>query len=155
MSAPLDDPRHTKVMKFRSELGVTDLTFLDCEWFSSGIGLDITYTQDIEHIGTKARSRVLKKSRRAPIGQKVISVTHLTYLMQHVSKDKHGLTPYDVEPKDRQNFLSVEKICAERVISCLSEYVPESQGTAMFLKALNYCLYSHLDQSMSSAERVY
>lgn len=51
--------------------------------------------------------------------------------------------------------MSVEKIISDRVISCLINSVPGSEGTVLFLKALNYCLYSFLDQSMSSAERVY
>lgn len=30
------DPRHVKVMKLKSEIGVTDLTFFNCEWYSCG-----------------------------------------------------------------------------------------------------------------------
>ncbi len=149
------DSRQTKVMKFKSEIGVPDLTFINCEWFSCGSRFDQTYTQDIIHIGGKARNRILKTSRRTPIGQKIIAVAHLFYLMRNVSKDKHLLTVSDINPKDRQNFRSVEKICSEKVISYLKLAVPGSEGTAMFLKALNYCLYSYLDQSMSSADRVY
>lgn len=149
------DSRHTKVMKFKSEIGVQDLTLLNCEWFSCGSRFDQTYTQDIIHVGGKARNRILKTSRKTPIGQKVIAVAHLFYLMRTVSKDKHLLTASDINPKDRQNFQSVEKICSEKVISYLKIAVPGSEGTAMFLKALNYCLYSYLDQSMSSADRVY
>lgn len=149
------DSRPTKVMKFRSEIGVTDLTFFNCKWFSCGSRCDETYTQDMIHVGTKARNRVLKTSRRTPIGQKIITIAHLKYLIRSISKDKHLLTSYDIEPKDRQNFQSVEKICSKQVISCLIADVPGSEGTAMFLKALNYCLYSYLDRSMNSAERVY
>lgn len=77
------------------------------------------------------------------------------YLIKHVSKDKHLLTSYDIEPKDRQNFNSVEKICNEKVYSSLSDHVPGSEGTILFLKSLNYTLYSHLDKSMETAEKVY
>lgn len=82
-------------------------------------------------VGTKCRNRILKTSRGTPIGQKIITVAHLQYLMRVVSKDKHQLTPSDVDPKDRQNFLSVEKICAERVTSCLTSTVPGSERTAL------------------------
>lgn len=149
------DSRQTKVMKFRSEIGVQDLTFLNCEWFCCGSRIDQTYTQDIIHIGGKARNRILKTSRRTPLGQKIIAVAHLFYLIRTVSKDKHLLTATDINPKDRQNFASVEKICSEKVIFYLKQAVPGSEGTVMFLRALNYCLYSYLDQSMSSADRVY
>lgn len=111
-------------MKLKSGIGVQDLSFFNCEWYSCGSSLDTTFTQDITHIGTKCRARVLKTSRVTPIGQKIILVTHLTYLLNNVSKDKHLLTNYDVEPKDKQNFHSVEKICSERVQSSLLQYVP-------------------------------
>lgn len=149
------DSRQIKVMKFKSEIGVQDLTFLNCEWFSCGSRLEETYTQDIIHVGGKARNRILKTSRRTPIGQNIIAVAHLFYLIRTVSKDKHLLNATDINPKDRQNFQSVEKICSEKVISYLGLAVPGSEGTAMFLKALNYCLYSYLDQSMRPSERVY
>lgn len=43
----------------------------------------------------------------------------------------------------------------EKVLSCLEEYVPESEGTAMFLKAVNFSIYSYLDNKLSPADRVY
>lgn len=149
------DPRSLKVMKFKSQLGVTDLEFLNCEWYSGGDSCNDTYSQDATHIGGKARNRALKVSRITPIGSKLVSTTHLNYLIEHISKDKHLLTPHDVQPKDRQNFHSVEKICAPIVLSCLDKYVPDSEATAMFLKALNFAIYSYLDKKMTPADRVY
>lgn len=149
------DARYIKVMKMKSEIGVSDLSFFNCEWYSCGSSIDTTYTQDIVHIGTKCRNRLLKSSRMTPIGRKVISTAHLMYLIKTVSKDKHLLTRYDIEPKDRQNFNSVEKICSEKVCDSLLKYVPGCEGTAMFLKCLNYTLYSYLDTTMISAERIY
>lgn len=73
--------------------------------------------------------------------------------MENVSNDRHLLTPHAVNPKDRQNFNSVEKICSAKVISCLIEYVPDSEGTALFLKVLNYSIYPYI--AMTPAERVY
>lgn len=142
-------------MKFKSQLGIHDPSFLNCEWYSSGNKFQTTYTQDTHHIGTKTRNRVLKVSRVTPIGSKIISITHLNYLMENVSKDRHLLTPNDVNPKDRQNFHSVEKVCSPKVIACLNQYVPDSEGTAIFLKALNYSIYSFHHIPMSPSERVY
>lgn len=109
------DPRLLKVMKMKSEIGIQELSFFDCEWFSCGSSSDTTFTHDPIHIGTKCRARVLKTSRVTSIGQKVISIAHLKYLLKNVSRDKHLLTTYDVEPKDKQNFNSVEKICCDSV----------------------------------------
>lgn len=149
------DPRSLKVMKFKSQLGINDRSFLNCEWYSCGSSYETTYTQDSHHIGTKTRNRFTKPSRVTPIGSKIISVSHLHYLMENVSKDRHLLTPHTVNPKDRQNFLSVERICSPNVISCLKKYVPDSDGTAIFLKALHYSIYPFLDTSMNTADRVY
>lgn len=149
------DSRLTKVMRLKSEIGIQDLTFLNSEWFSCGNRTDVTFTQDIIHIGAKARNRLLKTSRVTPIGQKIIAAAHLFYLLRTVSKDKHLLTVSDINPKDRQNFQSVEKICSAKVISHLKSSVPGSEGTTMFLQSLNYCLNSFLDRSMNSADRVY
>ncbi|KAJ6648966.1 hypothetical protein Bhyg_04198, partial [Pseudolycoriella hygida] len=63
------DPRLVKVMKLKSEIGIQDLSFFDCEWYSCGNSFDTTYTQDVLHIGTKCRNRILKTSRLTPIGQ--------------------------------------------------------------------------------------
>lgn len=149
------DSRSLKVMKFKSELGIHDNAFLNCQWYSCGSSYETTYTQDPHHIGTKTRNRITKVSRRTPIGSKIISISHLTYLIDNVSKDRHLLTPHLINPKDRQNFASVERICSPSVISCLLEHVPDSEGTATFLKALNYSIYSFIDVAMTPSERVY
>lgn len=79
------DSRQTKVMKFKSQIGVQDLNFLDSEWFSGGNRFEQTFTQDMIHIGCKARNRILKTSRRTPLGQKIIAIGHLFYLIRFVS----------------------------------------------------------------------
>lgn len=56
------DSRHVKVMKLKSEIGTTELSFFDCEWFSCGSSFETSYTQDIVHIGTKCRNRISKTS---------------------------------------------------------------------------------------------
>lgn len=149
------DPKLVKVMKAKGQIGVQDLSFFNCKYFSGGSSFKTTYTQDIVHIGTKCRARILKTSRVTPIGERLISTAHLIYLLKNISRDKHLLTSYDIEPKDKQNFESVEKICSDKVQAALLQYVPGSEGTAMFLKALNYTLYSYLDVSMSANERIY
>lgn len=138
------DSRPLLAMKCLSKIGCQNRSYLDCEWYSCGGNVETTFTQDAMHIITKARNRVLTFSRIFPIGTKIISQSHLRYLIDHVSKDKHLLVRSDIEPKDRQNFLSAEKLCSDKVIQCLLEYVPGSEGTVLYLKAMNRVLNAYL-----------
>ncbi len=149
------DSRPLMAMKVLSRIGQQDRSYLDCEWFSCGGFVETTFTQDVVHIITKSRNRMLTSSRLFPIGNKIISSTHLKYLIQHISKDKHLLTYSDIEPKDRQNFLSADKICSVRTIQCLSDYVPESQGTIIYLKMMRSILNSFIATEMTSKMRVF
>lgn len=149
------DARPLKVMKFLSKIGQADKSFLDCEWFSCGGAVETTFTQDVTHIITKSRNRLLKCSRLYCIGNKVISSSHLKYLIENVSKDKHLLTRTDIEPKDRQNFLSAQKICSENTTRCLLDYVPGCEGTVVYLNAMRHVLTALMDCNIKSADRIY
>lgn len=149
------DSRPLMAMKCLSRIGQTDPSFLDCEWYSCGGYFETTFTQDVTHIITKSRNRILKCSRIFPIGNKIISSSHLKYLIEYVSKDKHLLTPSDIEPKDRQNFLSAQKACSEKTIRCLLDYVPGSEGTVIYLNAVRGVLTAFLDTTITSRERIY
>ncbi len=149
------DSRPLKAMKCLSRIGVTNRLYLDCEWYSCGGEVETTFTQDTTHIITKARNRLLTFSRIFPIGLKIISQSHIRYLIDNVSKDKHLLVRSDIEPKDKQNFLSAEKLCSDRVIKCLLDYVPGSEGTALYLKAVNRVLNAYLNVEITSEDRIY
>lgn len=148
------DARPLKVMKYLSKIGQTDLSFFDCEWYSCGGYVETTFIQDIIHILTKLRNRLLTYSRVFPIGNKIISQSHLKYLLENVSKDKHLMTFSDIEPKDRQNSLSAEKICSKNSIQCLLDYVPGSEGTATYLRATRNLFDAFMDD-LNSKERIY
>lgn len=149
------DSRPLKAMKYLCRIGQPDESYFDCEWFSCGSFVETTFTQDLFHILTKLRNLLLKCSRVIPIGNKIVSSTYLKYLIESVSKDKHKLTRYDVEPKDRQNVLSAEKICAYNVMECLSKYVPGSEGTVIFLRARRYACEAFSESNLNSSERIY
>lgn len=149
------DSRPLKVMKYLSKIGQANQMYFDCEWFSCGGAVETTFTQDVTHIITKARNRILICSRVYPIGNKIISSSHLKYLIENVSKDKHQLTRTEIEPKDRQNFLSAQKMCSENTTQCLMNYVPGSEGTIIYLKAVRYVMTAFMNYNIKSAERVY
>lgn len=149
------DSRPLKVQKCLSRIGISDPEFLDCEWYSCGGSVETTFTQDVPHIIGKLRNRKLNFSRIFPFGNKIISASFLKYLIEHVSKDKHLLNRSDIEPKDRQNFLSAQKICSEKTMQCLTDYVPGCEGTVLYLKAMNNILTAFLNINITSEERVF
>lgn len=112
------------------------------------------YIQDTVHIGTKLRTRLLKPNVILPIGNFLISASHLQELIETYSKDKHLLRRSDLIPEDKMNFRSAEKICAPTVLELL-KHIPESQGTIAFLKSMNYVLTSFLDKSLTVEDRIY
>lgn len=149
------DPRCLMAMKVLSRIGQPNRPYLDCDWYSCGGYFETTFIQDTVHIITKLRNRLLAFSRIFPIGNKIISSGHLKYLIDNISKDKHMLTRTDIEPKDRQNFPSADKICSDTTTRCLSDYVPGSEGTVIYLKVMRSVLNAFLDTKLKSTERIY
>lgn len=120
------------------------------EWFNS-----ITYMfypiQDIIHIGTKFRNRLLVDTLK--MGKYDIKVHHLLFLIEEFTKEKHNLCATTVNPKDRQNFESVLKICDDKVIDLLAN-VDGSEGTVLYLRILSSILRSFLDPSLTPIQRI-
>lgn len=111
--------------------------------------------QDTTHIGAKLRNRILKSSIVLPLGNKQIHQSHLKILIGMVSKTIHGLTISDVNPQDRQNFSSYEKMTKERVRNALSEHVADSEGTVIYLEKCHQITSSFLQYDLEPLERIY
>lgn len=116
---------------------------------------DYKFVQDTTHIATKLRNRALKPSIVLPLGNKQISVAHLKILIKSVPKIIHGLTITDVDPKDRQNYASYEKITSRRVLDALSKHVVDSEGTIKYLEICNQITSTFLQHDLTPLERVY
>lgn len=113
------------------------------------------FTQDMIHIGTKIRNRLLKPDIIMPLGDSFISISHLKTLVKNVSKDVHHLVLSDICPSDRQNYASLEKIMSDRVIEALEKNVVDSKGTIMFLRVCKEITSSYLDENMKPVKRIY
>lgn len=113
------------------------------------------FVQDTMHIGTKLRNRILKSSIVLPLGNKQISQSHLKLLIKTVSKTTHGLILNDVDPKDRQNFSSYEKITSERVRNALTKYIVDSEGTVAYLEKCQQVTSCFLQYDLAPLERIY
>lgn len=116
---------------------------------------DCKFVQDSTHIGTKLRNRILKPSIVLPLGNKQISLGHLKILIQSVPKVIHGLTISDIDPKDRQNYSSYEKITSERVRNALSKHIVGSEGTVKYLEKCHQITSSYLQHDLMPLERIH
>lgn len=117
--------------------------------------VDIIFTQDHTHVGTKLRNRLLKPSISLPFGTKPISVTHLRILIETAPKDVHKLVLSDIATDDRQNFESLKKIMKTNVLDALKRYVIGSDATIVYLKMCNDVTSSFLDVELLPIDRVY
>lgn len=145
------DCRMLKVMKNRIGLP----TDTNSEWFfardDEGNPL---FVQDTVHIGTKLKTVFLKPSVTLRIGKYEISSEHLRQLINTVSKDKHLLTESDLNPTDKMNFDSFDKMTQEKVIDALLN-IPGSEGTRAFLKMSRFILDAFLCKELTPTERLF
>lgn len=114
----------------------------------------ITFIQDIEHLKTKIRNRMLKSSISLPMGKEQVSVAHLKVLISTTPKEVHGLVQHDINPEDRQNVRSLEKCFNDRVLNALESKVDGSESTIMYLKICREMHLAFTDTSMKPLDRV-
>lgn len=117
-------------------------------------GMAISYVQDLIHVETKLRNRLLKASVHLPIGSTQVSVGHLKILIDTVSKEIHGLVQSDICPQDRQNFRSLQKCFDERVLNALKMYVPGSEGTVAYMQICREMYTAFTDPDLRPIERL-
>ena len=89
--------------------------------------------QDAVHICTKLRNRLLSKTTNLLLGNQLINMEPLFYMISNYSKLDHSLTKSDLIPKDRQNYRSAAKISNDNVLH-LIEKIPNSMGIRIYLQ---------------------
>lgn len=114
----------------------------------------IEYVQDMTHIATKLRNRLINM-KTMNMGNRSVSINHLYQLLTNVQKSVHGLTKTDICPTDRQNFESFLKITNHRVIDALKKYIPNSEATAIYLQMCSDVTSSYLDYDITPLERIF
>lgn len=140
-----------------------DSNIIDKKWFKSGVELNSgnmrpIFVQDTPHIGTKVRNaflKTIKKENMFPFGDSFfIRLNHVKYLMDHLPKDQHELTPTVINPVDRQNYESVLRMCDPKVTKLMKEHVPESDATVAFLEALRDINDAYKEINLKPLDRV-
>lgn len=110
--------------------------------------------QDLIHIGTKLRNRLLNSSIVLYLGTHIVSISHINQLIERCAKEIHGLVRSDVFPEDRQNYRSLEKMMEDRVLNALAEYVADSEATVEYLKICKMLTSSFLENNLMPIERI-
>lgn len=137
-------------MRFNSNF---DSAINENKWFGD-IDSTICFLQDIVHIGTKLRNRLLDLVIFLLIGNKVASVSHLKILINSVPKSVHGLVYSDICPDDRQNYNSLEKVMQPNVREALATYVLGSEGTVEFIRICYEITSSLYDDNLAPLDRI-
>lgn len=155
------DPKYNAAMKKCAQLGTPSSGMLKVEWFSCGTRSSPPfYIQDPPHIATKLRNwflktKGLKNAKNIPFGTKFyIDAGHVQFLLETESKAKHLLTRTALNPIDRQNYNSAQRICHKRVTDLLSSKVRNSDATIKFLEILRNQIDAFEDESLSPLVRV-
>lgn len=150
------DPRYNSAMRQLSGIGKQDICN---EWFACNTKNEKPfYIQDSVHIGTKMRNFLLRytyKIHKLPFGKYFIRLQHLYDLMESTSKDQHLLTPSILNPMDRQNFASVERMCSMNVTKLLKEKIKDSDGTVQYLQIIRDVIGALMDKELTPLQRVH
>lgn len=145
------EPRYNAAMRCCSELGKNTKMCSYIRKFSP------FYVQDLIHIATKLRNfllRTIMDRMFIPFGNHFIKVQHLVFLLANFRKDQHELTATTLNPADRQNFSSVQRICDSKVINLLKSSVDGSEATVLFLEMMRSIIESYMDPKLLPLERV-
>lgn len=151
------DPKYNSAMRELSTIGSRNAKF---KWFSCTLDIGPPfYVQDSVHIATKMRNFLLRLLRKGsskhqfPFGKYHIRIQHLYELIERFPK-QHGLTLSTLNPHDRQNFSSVERMYDQRVIELMRNHVNGSEGTIQFLQIIRDVIGSYMERKLTPLQRI-
>ncbi|CAF1027539.1 unnamed protein product [Rotaria magnacalcarata] len=124
------------------------------DWFFMRNHQRIVFFQDSIHLCTKLRNRLLSSKATMLFGDKLISIGHILQLIGTSSKLNHNLVKSDVLPKDRQNFVSCEKISNEVVLNDLTS-IPAFEATKIYLEIIRNIRYAFINKDTNYIDRIH
>ncbi|CAF2149730.1 unnamed protein product [Rotaria magnacalcarata] len=110
--------------------------------------------QDPVHICTKLRNRILSETTHLLLGDQLINIEPLIYMISNYSKLDHALVRSDINPKDRQNYSSAAKISSNNVVALL-EKIPNSLGINIYLQAIRSVRLAYIEKDTVFLDRIY
>ncbi|CAF1180854.1 unnamed protein product [Didymodactylos carnosus] len=90
------------------------------------------------------------------VGQQLISIQHLQDIIDSdaYSKLDHGLVRTDINPKDRQNYRSCEKLTSNDLLNIVRSN-PKTSETFVYLHLLKLLIAAYIEKSTTVAERLH
>ena len=116
----------------------------------------LLFFQDATHLATKWHNRLLSSAANLCLGDQLISIHHLYDIInnQNYTKLDRGLTKFDINPKDRQNFSSCLKLTSADLFKVLKDNI-NTRGTLVYLQILKMILVAYVEKKTTITEREY
>ncbi|CAF4316655.1 unnamed protein product, partial [Rotaria sp. Silwood2] len=104
------------------------------------------FLQDATHLATKWRNRLLSSTAQLCIGEQIITIEHLQDIIDNdqYTKLDHNLIRTDLNPKDRQNYRSCERLASDDVLNLLKMNT-NTQGTFVYLQLLQLIIIAYIE----------
>jgi hypothetical protein len=111
----------------------------------------LLFFQDPTHLATKWRNRLLSSTAQLCIGQQTITMDHLRNIIESEKYTKldHNLISTDLNPKDRQNYRSCERLVSDFVLNILKNN-SATQGTFVYLHLLRLIITAYMSEKQLS-----
>ncbi|CAF3964564.1 unnamed protein product [Rotaria sordida] len=115
----------------------------------------LLFFQDATHLATKWRNRLLSDIADLTVGNKKANMFHLEHIVKtYNSKFDHALVMSDLNPSDRQNYRSCEKISRDEILAIL-ESDDDTYATFLYIKLLRYIIDAFINKATSIQDRLY
>ncbi|CAF1513074.1 unnamed protein product [Rotaria sp. Silwood1] len=113
------------------------------------------FLQDATHLATKWRNRLLSSTAQLCIGEQTITIEHLRDIIQsgQYTRLDHNLIQTDLNPKDRQNYRSCERLASDDVLNILKNNT-NTQGTFVYLQLLRLIIIAYIEPTTSLKTRL-
>ena len=147
------DPKYLRAMRLASNFFVKTQTiniyngalsfaiYIPSNWslwyFLNSIQIFL-FMQDGTHLCTKTRIRLLSKNAKLKMGTYIVSLKHLYEIVRTTNKIDHGLSKFDLNVRDKQNFASCQKIADKKVLNLLliNDHYKVTYNYLLFLNLL-------------------
>lgn len=112
------------------------------------------FLQDATHLVTKWRNRLLSSTAQLCIGEQIITIQHLQDIIDsdQFTKLDHNLIQTDLNPRDRQNYQSCERLASDDVLNLLKMNA-NTQGTFVYLQLLRLIIIAYIEPTTTLKTR--
>ncbi|XP_062702809.1 uncharacterized protein LOC109400829 isoform X2 [Aedes albopictus] len=148
------DSRLLRAMKERTRLPHPRANLLYGQYFVGNLDDDVVCIQDTIHLVNKLRHSLLNPKKKMVVGKCDVSSDYIKQMIEIGEKVIHRMNPSDLNPADKMKFDPSLKLMAPELIEHLTDIVPDSIGTAVYLKIMRLIYVSFTEENMSPKKRI-